>query len=347
MLGAVLEGRKRKYLMMNAPGEPPPGARGAAARPREPVGHPARPCRHDRDPRGRRRDDVWGLLPRLKAAGASGHPGPADREAGPVSAQPAAAPQSANPPGPPSCLRLGGDRRADQRALRRAARGRSPGSTSTPPRRRRSSPSTSSRRASSGARSPSTRRRTTGCSSRPPPRPTASTATRSWSAPVPTRSSTCRRRRSCRPARRRSSRFRRTRCIRVLTEQRPAPVRSRCRACPPTAAAPSTGRPSRVGGARRGARLALLAEQPDRAARSPPGSIESLLDGLAADAAADGATRADRRPRRGVRRVHGHRRSSASARPTRAASASGRPRRPTPWRACASASRSPAPRSSA
>ena len=25
-------------------------------------------------------DDVWGLLPRLKAAGACGHPGPADEK---------------------------------------------------------------------------------------------------------------------------------------------------------------------------------------------------------------------------------------------------------------------------
>ena len=72
MLSAVIAARGRKYLMMNAPATSSPSSR--------------RSCRASSRRRSSRSptpgmiaihsvvgaDDVWGLLPRLKAAGASG-----------------------------------------------------------------------------------------------------------------------------------------------------------------------------------------------------------------------------------------------------------------------------------
>ena len=73
MLGSVIAARGRKYLMMNAPAACLAGARG----------DPARASSRRRSSRWRTTgmiaihsvvgaDEVWGLLPRLKAAGASG-----------------------------------------------------------------------------------------------------------------------------------------------------------------------------------------------------------------------------------------------------------------------------------
>ena len=74
----------------------------------------------------------------------------------------------------------------------------------------------------------------------------------------------------------------------------------------------------------------------------PEGPIESLLDGLAADS----ARTADRRPRRGVRRVRRDVAACRSARRIRTSSSSGRRARRMRSPACASGSRSPTPRSS-
>jgi ATP phosphoribosyltransferase len=72
MLGAVLEGRRRKYVMMNAPAERLaeleallPGLESPSV---IPLAHPGMIAIHAVVGS----DDVWGLLPRLKAAGASG-----------------------------------------------------------------------------------------------------------------------------------------------------------------------------------------------------------------------------------------------------------------------------------
>ncbi len=72
MLGAVLEGRRRKYVMMNAPAERLavlerllPGLESPSV---IPLAHPGMIAIHAVVGA----DDVWGLLPRLKAAGASG-----------------------------------------------------------------------------------------------------------------------------------------------------------------------------------------------------------------------------------------------------------------------------------
>ncbi len=72
MLGAVLEGRRRKYLMMNAPQERLPELEallpGLESPSVIPLAHPGMIAIHAVVGA----DDVWGLLPRLKAAGASG-----------------------------------------------------------------------------------------------------------------------------------------------------------------------------------------------------------------------------------------------------------------------------------
>jgi ATP phosphoribosyltransferase len=72
MLGAVLEGRRRKYVMMNAPAERLteleallPGLESPSV---IPLAHPGMIAIHAVVGS----DDVWDLLPRLKAAGASG-----------------------------------------------------------------------------------------------------------------------------------------------------------------------------------------------------------------------------------------------------------------------------------
>jgi ATP phosphoribosyltransferase len=72
MLGAVLEGRKRKYVMMNAPAERLtaleallPGLDSPSV---IPLAHAGMIAVHAVVGA----DDVWDLLPRLKAAGASG-----------------------------------------------------------------------------------------------------------------------------------------------------------------------------------------------------------------------------------------------------------------------------------
>ena len=72
MLGAVLEGRRRKYLMMNAPAERLgdleallPGLAGPSV---IPLAHPGMIAIHAVV----EADDVWTLLPRLKSAGATG-----------------------------------------------------------------------------------------------------------------------------------------------------------------------------------------------------------------------------------------------------------------------------------
>jgi ATP phosphoribosyltransferase len=72
MLGAVLEGRRRKYVMMNAPAERLaqlesllPGLESPSV---IPLAHAGMIAIHAVVGA----DDVWGLLPRLKAAGASG-----------------------------------------------------------------------------------------------------------------------------------------------------------------------------------------------------------------------------------------------------------------------------------
>lgn len=72
MLGAVLEGRKRRYLMMNAPEERLPALEallpGLESPSVIPLAHAGMIAVHAVVGA----DDVWGLLPRLKAAGASG-----------------------------------------------------------------------------------------------------------------------------------------------------------------------------------------------------------------------------------------------------------------------------------
>jgi ATP phosphoribosyltransferase len=72
MLGAVLEGRKRKYLMMNAPASHLPELEallpGLESPSVIPLAHAGMIAIHAVVGV----DDVWGLLPRLKAAGASG-----------------------------------------------------------------------------------------------------------------------------------------------------------------------------------------------------------------------------------------------------------------------------------
>jgi ATP phosphoribosyltransferase len=72
MLGAVLEGRRRKYVMMNAPAEQLAELEallpGLASPSVIPLAHAGMVAIHA----GVGADDVWGLLPRLKAAGASG-----------------------------------------------------------------------------------------------------------------------------------------------------------------------------------------------------------------------------------------------------------------------------------
>ena len=72
MLGAVLEGRRRKYVMMNAPAERLaeleallPGLESPSV---IPLAHAGMIAIHAVVGA----DDVWGLLPRLKAAGATG-----------------------------------------------------------------------------------------------------------------------------------------------------------------------------------------------------------------------------------------------------------------------------------
>jgi ATP phosphoribosyltransferase len=72
MLGAVLEGRRRKYVMMNAPAERLAELEallpGLASPSVIPLAHAGMVAIHAVVGA----DDVWGLLPRLKAAGASG-----------------------------------------------------------------------------------------------------------------------------------------------------------------------------------------------------------------------------------------------------------------------------------
>ena len=72
MIGAVLEGRKRKYLMMNAPADHLPELEallpGLESPSVIPLAHAGMIAIHAVVGS----DDVWGLLPRLKAAGASG-----------------------------------------------------------------------------------------------------------------------------------------------------------------------------------------------------------------------------------------------------------------------------------
>ena len=72
MLGAVLEGRRRKYVMMNAPGERLPELEallpGLASPSVIPLAHAGMIAIHAVVGA----DEVWGLLPRLKEAGASG-----------------------------------------------------------------------------------------------------------------------------------------------------------------------------------------------------------------------------------------------------------------------------------
>ena len=68
----------------------------------------------------------------------------------------------------------------------------------------------------------------------------------------------------------------------------------------------------------------------------PAGTIATLLDELAADAAADGRRPPDRRPRRGLRRVRRDEPRRACASGTRRSSSSGRPARRTAWPACGS-----------
>jgi ATP phosphoribosyltransferase len=72
MVGAVLEGRRRKYLMMNAPADRLPELEallpGLESPSVIPLAHAGMIAIHAVVGA----DDVWGLLPRLKAAGASG-----------------------------------------------------------------------------------------------------------------------------------------------------------------------------------------------------------------------------------------------------------------------------------
>ena len=72
MLSAVIAARGRKYLMMNAPVRQAPRARAAAAGARVADDHPARAHGMIAIHSVVGADEVWGLLPRLKAAGASG-----------------------------------------------------------------------------------------------------------------------------------------------------------------------------------------------------------------------------------------------------------------------------------
>ena len=110
MLRSVIAARGRKYLMMNAPAAKLaeleallPGLESPSV---IPLAHEGMIAIHSVVGS----DEVWGLLPRLKAAGASGHPRAADREDRPVS--PADAPVE---------LRL---RRLDLRRDRRRQPGR-------------------------------------------------------------------------------------------------------------------------------------------------------------------------------------------------------------------------------
>ena len=73
MLGAVIAGRRRKYLMMNAPASAAAGHRGAAARARIAQRHPAGARGHGRGPRGRGRGRDLG--PAAAACGAPARPG--------------------------------------------------------------------------------------------------------------------------------------------------------------------------------------------------------------------------------------------------------------------------------
>ena len=75
------------------------------------------------------------------------------------------------------------------------------------------------------------------------------------------------------------------------------------------------------------------------ASPSPTGAIEALLDGLEADAAADGRRHARRRRGRGVQRVHRKLGDPAADPVSRTSSPSARHPRPTRWPASASGSR--------
>ena len=88
MLGAVLEGRRRKYVMMNAPAERLGELETSPARPREPLGDPARPRRDDRDPRRRRCRRCLGPAAAARERRCIGNPRPADREADRMSPTP-------------------------------------------------------------------------------------------------------------------------------------------------------------------------------------------------------------------------------------------------------------------
>ena len=70
----------------------------------------------------------------------------------------------------------------------------------------------------------------------------------------------------------------------------------------------------------------------------PPGTIDALLDGLAADARCRRPLRPGGRARRGLRGVRRHVASSGSGLLTRASSSSGPRARPTGWPACGSGS---------
>ena len=130
----------------------------------------------------------------------------------------------------------------------------------------------------------------------------------------------------------------------VLTEQRPArPIRVPRR---PAAEGHALDLPA-VRAAARDAALVWLCSpnnptaSPSRTGRSPPSSTASL-----ADAAVGRARGARRRPRRGLRRVRRGLARRPAARPTRGSSSCARPPRPTPSRGCGSASPSPAGSSS-
>ena len=93
-------------------------------------------------------------------------------------------------------------------------------------------------------------------------------------------------------------------------------------------------------------RLAVQPEQPDRPARAATARSRTLLDGIAADAAASRSSARDRRPRRGLRRVRRRVAARRSASTTRTSSSSGPRARPTRSPGCGSGSRSPGPRRS-
>ena len=100
---------------------------------------------------------------------------------------------------------------------------------------------------------------------------------------------------------------------RVITEQRGRHGHRRPPAGTGRRATPWTSRPS-APTARNAAVVWLCSPNNPTALPEPDGAIETLLAGLAEDAAADGRDAADRRPRRGVRRV----RRSLAGRPPRA-----------------------------